>query len=145
MLLNPSCTSMFLCRIFIYFCWRIYFIFSFNTLKMLIHCFLVSSTLFLQISFFFFLFSRFFLCVWFLAVIPKWPMLDGTRSIHGYVIRSKCNLNVKEYKKCHVCFQHPYYHYLYKTDTCQLFCISKKNIPLSEKIILILFPPFSSI
>ena len=37
-------------------------------------------------------FQSFSLCLWFLAIIPKWHMLDVTRWIHKYKIHSMCKL-----------------------------------------------------
>ena len=66
--------------------------FSFNTLKDANHCFLISLILFYQWKFFPTV-SKAFLSVWFLAIIPKWNMLDVTRWIHKYKVHSTCKLD----------------------------------------------------
>lgn len=96
-----------------------------------------SSTLFLQISFIFFYFQDFLFVFGFRQLFQSDQCLmtqDECMDTSMWSIQSA--ILMYAFKNCHVCFQHPYYNYLYKTATCQLFCISKKNIPLSEKIIV---------
>ena len=102
--------------------------FFFNTLKMPNHCFLSSSTLFLQI--------RLFFCFQDFLFIFGFQQLF--QSDQCSMVRDECiNLRSTQSALCINGFECNGVQN--EITTCPFFCISKKNIPLSEKIILIQF------
>lgn len=137
MLLNPSCTSMFLCRIFFFLLKNLLCIF-FQHLKDANPLFFGFFHIVSPNKFFFSIFKIFSVCLVFggySKVTSAWWHKINSWIRGPFQVQFEC----KRIQTVSCMLSTSTLPLSFKTDTCQWFCISKKNIPLPEKIILILF------